>query len=135
VEGTFLRLVWSDTHRSGNRLIDTQHEQLFRHSNLLLDALLSGRPFDEVLGFVTGLLAAVVQHFHDEEEVLATLGFPGLIGHANRHAALTDKALELEKAFRAESLSIGSLFQFLANDVVANHMLKADREFFHLTTT
>ena len=27
---------------------------------------------------------------------------------------------------------MGSLFQFLAHDMVASHMLKADREFFHL---
>jgi hypothetical protein len=45
-----------------------------------------------------------------------------------------DQALDLERAFHAGTLSIGSLFQFLAQDVVALHMLKADREFFPLMT-
>ena len=131
--GTFLKLVWIDTYRCGNPLIDRQHEQLFQLSNVLLDALLSNRPADEVAGLVAGLLAAVVQHFHDEEEMLAEVGFPGLAAHAELHAALVQQALGVEKAFRGGTLSIGNLFQFLAYDVVASHMLKADREFFSLT--
>ena len=43
-----------------------------------------------------------------------------------------DKALDLERAFHAGTLSIGGLFQYLAYDVVVLHMLKADREFFPL---
>jgi diguanylate cyclase (GGDEF)-like protein/hemerythrin-like metal-binding protein len=132
VESTFLKLVWSATYRCGNARIDAQHERLFRLANELLDALLSGRPLDEISGFVAGLLAEVIQHFHDEEAILAEKGFPGLADHAGKHAELVAKALELEQAFQAGTLSIGDLFQFLAHDVVALHMLKADREFFHL---
>jgi len=133
LEGTFLKLVWSDAYRCGDPLIDTQHAHLFELANELLDAFLSGRPLDEVSGFVEGLLAAVVQHFRDEEAMLATREFPGLARHAKLHVALVDRALELQRTLRAGTLSLGTLFQFLAYDVVASHMLKADREFFHLT--
>ena len=132
LEGTFLKLVWSPTYCCGNPTIDAQHEHLFRLANELLDAVLSDRPLDESSGIVQALLAAVVQHFQDEEEILSGLGFSGLVEHAKKHVELVDQALELERAFHAGTLSIGSLFQFLAQDVVALHMLKADREFFPL---
>ena len=132
LESTFLKLVWSPTYRCGNALIDAQHERLFQLANELLDALLSGRPIDEISEFVASLLREVIRHFHDEEAILTEKGFPGLVAHAKTHAELVAKALELEQTFQAGALSIGSLFQFLAHDVVAQHMLKADREFFHL---
>jgi len=41
-----------------------------------------------------------------------------------------DKAADVTNRFHAGTLSVGELFQFLAHDVVARHMLGADREFF-----
>ncbi|BDU68069.1 diguanylate cyclase [Geothrix oryzae] len=132
-EGTFLKLAWSASFRSGNPLIDAQHERLFRLSNDLLDAVLSGRDDGDLAALVTKLLSEVAQHFQDEEAILADLGFSGLQEHRQKHAELIGKALDLQQAFQAGTLSSGRLFQFLAQDVVALHMLKADREFFHLT--
>jgi len=47
-----------------------------------------------------------------------------------QHKALLQSAGELVERFRAGSLGVGPLFQFLAHDLVANHMLCEDREFF-----
>jgi diguanylate cyclase (GGDEF)-like protein/hemerythrin-like metal-binding protein/PAS domain S-box-containing protein len=132
-EGSFLKLVWSETYCSGHRVIDAQHRHLFHLANELLDSMLTGRPTDEISMFVAGLLSEVVQHFYDEEVILAELGYLGLHEHQQKHAFLVAKALEMGREFRAGTLSVGSLFQFLAHDVVATHMLKEDREFFHLT--
>ena len=133
LEGTFLKLVWSPAFLSGNALIDTQHEGLFQRSNELLDAVLSERPVQEISSHVTRLLAEVVQHFQDEERILAEVGFPGLPEHAAKHASLVAQAVALAAAFAVGTLSLGSLFQFLALDVVSLHMLKADKEFFPFT--
>lgn len=129
-EGTFLKLVWNRAYCCGHAVIDTQHERLFKLSNELLDAVLSNRPGESVAGLVTVFLAEVSRHFQDEEGILAERGFPGLKDHAVKHVALLAMAREQERAFRAGTLALGSLFQFLAQDVVALHMLKADREFF-----
>jgi diguanylate cyclase (GGDEF)-like protein/hemerythrin-like metal-binding protein/PAS domain S-box-containing protein len=133
LEGTFLKLVWSETYCSGHRVIDDQHRHLFHLANELLDSMLTGRPTDEISMFVASLLSEVVQHFYDEEVILAELGYPELQAHTQKHAVLVAKALQMGRDFRAGSLSVGSLFQFLAHDVVATHMLREDREFFHLT--
>ncbi len=131
-EGTFLKLVWHRAYCCGHSVIDTQHERLFQLSNGLLDAVLLNGPGESVAGLVSGLLAEVSRHFQDEEGILAARGFPGLRDHAAKHVELLAKAGEQERAFRAGTLALGSLFQFLAQDVVALHMLKADREFFYL---
>ena len=132
-EGHFVQLVWKDAFLSGNTLIDAQHQGLFRISNQLLDAFLSSRPTDEISNIVNHLLGDVVQHFQDEEVILSELAYPRLADHVNEHARLVSKALELAEAFKADTLSVGTLFQFLAYEVVTRHMLGADREYFPYT--
>jgi len=132
LEGNFLKLVWSPTYQCGQPLIDAQHRRLFEVANELLDALLSGRSHDETGAVVARLLTEVVQHFRDEEAILEAAGYEGLQAHRQKHADLVGRAQELEQSFQRGRLSVGALFQYLAHDVVAQHMLKADREFFPL---
>jgi hemerythrin len=62
--------------------------------------------------------------------IFTAAGFPGATEHSAIHQALVVRAVELVARFKAGSLGIGELFQFLAHDVVARHLLGADREFF-----
>ncbi|MEI6209907.1 MAG: diguanylate cyclase [Desulfuromonadales bacterium] len=129
-ESNFVQLVWKDTFRCGNNLIDNQHKSLFRISNSLLKAALLAYPAGEVSVIITQLLDEVRQHFHDEETILESCGFPGISQHASEHARLLSEGLELSREFEASTLSVGAVFQFLAYEVVMSHILGADREFF-----
>jgi diguanylate cyclase (GGDEF)-like protein/hemerythrin-like metal-binding protein len=129
-DGSFVQLAWRDAFHSGNELIDTQHRALFQVSNELLDAVLSGRPQQEVSAIVARLLADVVRHFRDEERVLVATSYAGLVEHAREHALLAAKGTELAKQYAEGTLSVGSLFQFLVYDMVALHMLGADRKYY-----
>jgi diguanylate cyclase (GGDEF)-like protein/hemerythrin-like metal-binding protein len=130
--GAFLKLVWRDVFVSGHPLVDAQHQGLFHLSNELLEAMLSNHPAAELSILIQRLLTEVTQHFEDEERLMAELGFPGLESHAILHAELITKAQALAAAFEAGTASVGSLFQFLAQDVASTHILKADREYFQL---
>lgn len=132
LEGAFVQLLWKNTFLSGNHLIDSQHEELFHRANELLDAVLSGRPNEAIATIVNRLLTQTERHFQDEERILGELSFPGLPEHAAEHAELLAKGQELAHAFADGSLSVGSLFQFLAYDLVTRHMLGSDRAFFPL---
>jgi len=133
IDGAFVHLSWKDAFLSGNVEIDTQHRNLFQVSNELLDAVMSRRPADEVAESVTRLIDAIVEHFLDEEAILAKLGFSSLSAHAIEHTQLIVKGHELAKEFAEGTVSIGRLFQYLAYDVVTLHILGADREYFPLT--
>lgn len=130
VAANFVQLSWHAAYECGHPTIDDQHRALFQHANNLLTAILSACPVDEISMLIDMLIDAVVQHFKDEESIFTGVGFPGAADHAAIHRELVDHAVILVSRFHEGKLAIGELFQFLAHDVVAKHMLGADREFF-----
>jgi diguanylate cyclase (GGDEF)-like protein/hemerythrin-like metal-binding protein len=130
VPAELVQLVWRSTYECGNQTIDAQHRELFHAANRLLSAVLNGLPSQDVTAMVDSFIAEVVQHFQDEEAIIAKAGYPGAPEHAVLHRALVEKAAGLVTCFRDGTLSLGELFKYLAQDVVSRHMLTADREYF-----
>ncbi|WP_242442863.1 diguanylate cyclase [Magnetospirillum sp. 15-1] len=127
---SFLRLVWRSTYESGLAAIDAQHRNLFEHANNLLTSVIGERPKDEVLPQIESLVMDLLEHFRDEEAAFRSIGYPGADEHAQIHQGLIDRAGELVENFASGELALGDLFNFLAYDVVAKHMLSEDRKFF-----
>lgn len=130
VTANLVQLSWRAAYESGCRVIDDQHRGLFDHANRLLDAILSGRPRDEVARLIDLLIPDVVRHFEEEEAIVAAANYPGTAEHAAIHRQLVERATALVASFNAGTLAVGELFQFLAHEVIVRHMLGADREFF-----
>lgn len=129
-----VQLVWRPAYACGNEVIDREHRELFVHANTLLAAMLGDKPVADVSAGIDILLAGVVEHFKDEEAILAAAGFAGLDAHAAMHRQLVARAMELVALFNQGKLGLGELFQFLADDVVARHMLVEDRKYYALIT-
>lgn len=127
---SFIHLVWHSAYECGNAVIDEQHRSLFNDANRILSAMLSERPVNELAELIDQLMGDVVRHFKDEEVIIATAGYQGTAEHRIIHHQLLDRALTLVGRFHAGMLGIGELFQFLGYDLVAQHMLSADRDFF-----
>jgi len=130
ISGNIIQLVWKDLFCCGNALIDSQHQALFHVSNELFEAILSDHPKPDISAVIGRLLADINQHFADEQKIFEDAGFPGARRHRAEHATLLAKGIELAEQCKAETLSVGDVFQFLVNDVVMTHMLGADREYF-----
>ncbi len=130
VPPTLVQLVWRDSYRSGDAMVDRQHQQLFRHANRLLEAVMLGAPGEAVLAATQALLDDVLTHFRDEEALHVRIGFPGRESHALEHARLLEKARDLCDGARLEAVKPAELFQFLAYEVVAQHLLGVDRRYF-----
>jgi diguanylate cyclase (GGDEF)-like protein/hemerythrin-like metal-binding protein len=125
-----VRLIWRDSYQCGHPLMDAQHQALFALANELLAAVIDGRAKEAVRSIIHKLLAHTVQHFADEEALQRESGFPGWESHQRLHGELVQKALALERDFLAGELGVARVFEFLAYELVARHMLVADREFF-----
>lgn len=125
-----VQLTWRSAYECGNALVDDQHRTLFLDANNLISAMLSERPKDQLIALIDVLMRDTVQHFKDEEEILTATRFPDAAEHAAAHRQLLDDGVALIGRFRAETLTFGELFQFLAYDLVAKHFLRADRKFF-----
>jgi diguanylate cyclase (GGDEF)-like protein/hemerythrin-like metal-binding protein len=129
VSGNLVQLVWRSAYECGHEVVDREHQALFGDSNDLLTAIVSGRPAGEVDAVIDTLIRDLVQHFQDEESIIAAAGYPGAAAHAAIHCELLNRAGDLVERFRAGMAHVGELFQFLAKDVVAKHILGADRDF------
>lgn len=125
-----VHLSWHETYACGHDTIDHEHRLLFSMANELLNAIFLGKSVEEIREIIGLLTVEVAAHFQDEEVIIAAIGFPGATEHAQLHKTLLTKARRLASAFDAGTTEIGSIFQFLAYDVIATHMLKADWEFF-----
>jgi diguanylate cyclase (GGDEF)-like protein/hemerythrin-like metal-binding protein len=130
IKANLVHLAWQDSFCCGNQLLDMQHQTLLRISNELLDAVLLTRPAPEISAIISRLLAEAAQHFRDEESILEEIGYPGRSHHVEEHTKLLAKGMELSEGFKASTLTMGDVFQFLVYEVVMRHMLEADREFF-----
>ena len=111
-------------------MIDAQHRELFERANALIETLLA-RPPDPARQRrdFTALVDHVSRHFADEESILARIGYSNLAAHARTHANLVEKAVDLLKRSDAGGIAFGDVVTFIANDVVARHLLTADADF------
>ena len=133
IGGNLVQLTWKESFCSGNHLIDQQHESLLLTSNELLEAILRSQPHEEKASLLARLLNEVSQHFHDEEFILKTIAFPGIVEHRAEHSKLLEKGLELSGRFNNCDLLLGDVFQFIALDVVMGHIIGTDMEYFSFT--
>ncbi len=131
--GPALRLVWTGAYESGSADIDDDHRELFARANGLL-GLAFAVPLDQeaLQAALDAFLSHVEAHFSFEESLLEAKGYRGLEGHRRLHRELLDRAKGLRSAASEGGLSPARLIEFLARDVVSEHILKADRAFFRL---
>ncbi len=126
-----LRLVWQEAFRCGEATIDREHLQLFDLANQLIHtAIGEGGEVVRVTGYFDALLTHIAHHFANEERLLMQAGYAGLAAHRRGHEVLLARARDLRETVACGGAGIGGLIEFLVRDVVANHLLKADREFF-----
>ncbi|SIS96382.1 diguanylate cyclase domain-containing protein [Neptunomonas antarctica] len=126
---SFVRLSWHPTYESGYSVIDEQHRALFTQINNLLSAVLDGNSAEDVGTRLDALTTDIAQHFRDVEAIITRAGLPDSTEHAAIHNQLVERAIEMVSRFHDGTLGIGELFQFLAHDVLARHMLAADRKY------
>ncbi|MDD5275309.1 MAG: diguanylate cyclase [Methylovulum sp.] len=128
-----LHLNWHDSYDCGQPVIDAEHRKLFDLANVLMNmAFTRGEKPQEFHQALENLLAHVIKHFADEEAILAEHHYPDLIRHSSAHKHLVERALQLRDASLAGGVSVGEMVDFLADEVIAKHMLKTDRAFYPL---
>jgi diguanylate cyclase (GGDEF)-like protein/hemerythrin-like metal-binding protein len=123
-------LTWLEAYECGEPTIDREHRELFELGNALIAALTEkGADIGSIELRLDKLLAHVVQHFADEEALLAQHGYANLALHKRAHAGLLARAGELKASAAAGKSTLGDIVNFLANDVIARHLFVADRDF------
>ena len=128
--GSFVRLVWHPSDACGNPLLDSQHQRLYMLANQVLADKLTECEGRTCIEHMAKLVVEIERHFKDEEEILSSIGYPGAAEHRQIHADLVSKAKKLMGRMAADDLSLGDLFNFIADDMISKHMIVEDRKFF-----
>jgi diguanylate cyclase (GGDEF)-like protein/hemerythrin-like metal-binding protein len=130
-----LHLIWQQVDECGHAELDAEHRELFRLANTLIDRSFPyGRDSAEVLAACDELITHVRAHFEHEEEMLARMRYPQLEEHKRAHAGLLRRASKMREMLIEGRARPRALIQFLAEEVVARHLLDVDRAFFPLFT-
>jgi hemerythrin len=128
-----LTLAWSEAYECGEAIIDREHQELFDLGNELIGAsMATGGDSDAIKLGLDKMFSAVVQHFVDEEALLAQRGYSRLEEHRQAHERLLQRARELMQSADTGGITTGVIVEYLARDVVAKHILKVDRDYYPL---
>lgn len=124
-----MELTWSETYLIHHRMIDEQHESLFRYVNAL-GCLLDGSVSEETGPTFEEIFAAILRyaeiHFRTEEEVMREVSFPDYIDHKRMHERFQAIMAEYNRQFRVGELSRHALYNLL-RDWLSNHVCGSDQ--------
>ena len=90
----------------------------------------TGRPRDECIPLIRNMLADAASHFRDEETIFRSAGYPQAEEHAKCHTDLMERATLLAEKYERNEPTLGDLFNFIADDIVARHIFTEDKKFF-----
>lgn len=128
---SIVRLVWHTSYKCGEASIDREHHDLFDRANALIQAYLAREEMPEKFTVaLDDLIDCLVEHFANEETILARQHYPDLEDHMLKHQRLVGRALEFRNAAADGELFLGDLVAYLVQEVVIKHMLTEDRKFF-----
>jgi methyl-accepting chemotaxis protein len=122
-------ISWDDSIRFDIDTIDQQHHRLVDLINTLYGAMRK-RAGKSVLGPILDELSQyTVQHFKEEERLMAEAGYAELDGHQRVHEKLVAQVLDFKQQFEAGSATVTlDLMNFLS-DWLVNHIKGVDRKY------
>ena len=128
-----LRLYWLEAYECGEPAIDAAHRELFDLGNALIAAASEQHSQPGLWrAALDSTLAHLAQHFQDEEALLNQLGYARIAEHQHAHAGLLLQAVQLKTTVERGEATLGHLVNFLANEVIALHFLRTDRDYYPL---
>ncbi|MBN2529715.1 MAG: diguanylate cyclase [Deltaproteobacteria bacterium] len=126
-----LRLSWSTVFECGDATLDAEHQNLFELANQVIStAMVQEKAPEQFIAALECLLAEIKDHFGHEEKILQQIGWPDLSAHQLKHRELIARAGELRKAAEENQLPIRNLVDFLAVEMVVQHILTDDKKYF-----
>jgi hemerythrin-like metal-binding protein len=120
------QLIWRADYATGHELIDRQHRRLFSIGNELIASLLAGSSAADIELLLDDLVGDIGEHFTTEEAVLAEAGRPLDADHLDHHRALRERIKDYRDNCHGGRLRINELVKFIANDVIAGHIIMED---------
>ncbi len=123
-----MAFTWNPSLETGNQIIDSQHKELIKAVNDLLDACQQGQAADKAGKTLDFLISYTKRHFADEEALQNRSNYPDRHNHRKLHESLlktvADLAAEMKKSGPTPVL-VNKLVRNVG-DWLVNHIKKED---------
>lgn len=113
---------WSDDLLTGNKQIDTEHEELIKAINDLLDACSKGKGRAELEKTVKFLSSYTKTHFAHEEVLQRKYGYPDYKNHKEYHKYFIEQVENIHNKLSTSGANIALVGEI--NSKVGNWIIK-----------
>ncbi len=127
------KLAWKTAWNSGSRAIDSEHKELLKLGNEIIDMAAKELPFETALPYLDNVIGHVESHFRHELQILARVGYPGYDEHAKIHNDLLEQIRFLRESYTETKIRSTVFFSFIVEDIILDHMINEDKKFFIYT--
>lgn len=123
-----MKAVWSDTLRSGNETIDSQHKDLFEHINVYFDSLEKPYGRDITIKTLNYLVKYVRFHFTTEEDMMKSVNYPEFSEHLSSHRMLVDELMACYRSLinDGQTEEMVERLRVLLNEWLVGHIMTLD---------
>lgn len=119
---------WADDFVIDNGPIDADHLQLVALVNELHTATTQGTGHEVVGDIIDRLIGYTHQHFTREEQIMASVRFPGLVAHQTTHQQIILQIEDLKRKHERGSITVASQLSTLLRDWLSVHIRRSDKE-------
>lgn len=125
-----MTFTWTPDISTGVEEIDSQHKELFKRINALLDACAQQKGKEEIGTYLAFLEDYVIQHFSAEEAAMTKAAYAGLAAHKQEHDYFKQRIATIKKEFLefGATIHVVLLAVRTSGDWLFSHIKKTDRE-------
>ncbi|HJV48785.1 MAG TPA: bacteriohemerythrin [Geothrix sp.] len=121
-----MEISWNTRYDTGIRIIDEQHQELFRILDALRRLVQDGTKRTEVEGMLVDLVGCSERHFATEEGIMARYGYPDLAQHLSEHASMLTSLHELLAKFQESDQAMALLVPTFMEGWLKHHISDGD---------
>lgn len=121
--------LWMDDYCTEVPSMDAQHREMFRAAEALRLAILSEEDPGALARDFAAFIDHAARHFREEEELMASHGYPGLSSHRAKHEKLKAELAACQDRFVRGELSLRKDFLTFLKEWIIGHMLTEDRKY------
>ena len=120
-------LIWNDSYRIGDPVIDREHCRLFDLINDFHFTFLQNRDRRNILIVLNNLVQYAEEHFQHEERIMAERGYPGLDRHREIHADLFETLFSLQTKLEKGTIGMEQETVAFLRNWLTDHIAEDDR--------
>ena len=119
------KVHWEDSYSIGIKEIDNQHKKLFDLVNKLYDLEENANIKEEIRDILYAFSDYTKVHFRDEEEYMASIGYPELREHKKIHQHIIESLSQIIHTPASLGI-IKTKMRVVAKRILIEHIIKED---------